>query len=173
MEGLSNPDLPNGYREKNMSISDDLTKLAELRQKGHLSEEEFAQAKRQLLQQGNVPSDTDNRGGEIFPSENAPQDEGKTYFSSRLTPGNMLFPDAISLVGDGIVFRKGSLFGSREEHISYRAVASFRITNGILFSAICIETSGGSQPIVVNGLWKSDAREIQDAFRELQKKSQY
>jgi hypothetical protein len=161
------------YRERHMSISDDLTRLAELRQKGHLSEEEFAQAKRQLLQQGGLPPDADNRGEGIFPSEFGLQDEGKTYYSSRWTPGNMLFPDAISLVGDGIVFRKGSLFGSREEHISYRAVASFRLTNGILFSAICIETSGGSQPIVVNGLWKSDAREIQDAFRGLQRKSQY
>jgi hypothetical protein len=84
----------------------------------------------------------------------------------------MFFPDSLVLVSDGIVFRKGSLFGSREEHISYKAVASFRITNGILFSTISIETSGGSQPIVVNGLWKSEAKEMQDALREFQRQAQ-
>jgi hypothetical protein len=100
------------------------------------------------------------------------QIEEKTYRSSRWTSGNILFPDALVLVSDGMVFRKGSLFGSREEHINYKAVASFRITNGILFSTISIETSGGSQPIVLNGLWKSEAKELQDALREFQRQAQ-
>ena len=42
-----------------------------------------------------------------------------------------------------MVFRKNALFGSSEEHINYRAVASFRIKNGIFLSNVCIETSGG------------------------------
>lgn len=155
-----------------MSITDELRKLADLRREGHLTEQEFAEAKRQILLQGKAEPKPklNGRNGEL--TESLIQAEEKTYCSSRWTSGNMFFPDAIILVSDGIVFRKGSLFGSREEHINYKAVASFRITNGILFSTISIETSGGSQPIVVNGLWKSEAKEIQDALREFQRQAQ-
>ncbi len=73
------------------------------------------------------------------------------------------------LASDGMVFRKGALFGSSEEHISYRAIASVRVRNGIFLAEICIETSGGSQPIFINGIWKSDAREIQDKIRLFQR----
>jgi len=152
-----------------MNISDELCRLAELRQKGHLTEQEFAEAKRQLLVQGKAEPNDQYKNLNEGVTGNF---EEKIYFSSRWTSGNMLFPDALVLVSDGIVYRKGSLFGSREEHISYKAVASFRITNGILFSTISIETSGGSQPIVVNGLWKSEVREIQDALREFQRQAQ-
>jgi hypothetical protein len=69
-----------------------------------------------------------------------------------------------------MVFRKGALFGSSEERINYRAVASFQIENGIWLSNVCIETSGGSQPIFVNGLWKSDAKEILDTIRAIQRR---
>ena len=155
-----------------MSISDELSKLVELRREGHLTEQEFAEAKRQLLLQGNAEPQPQANGRNPGAAEGLNQAEEKAYYSSRWTAGNMFFPDAIILVGDGIVFRKGSLFGSREEHINYKAVASFRITNGILFSTISIETSGGSQPIVVNGLWKSEAKEIQDALREFQRQAQ-
>jgi hypothetical protein len=149
-----------------MNISDELSKLADLRREGHLTEQEFAEAKRQLLLQGNA--EPRNEGA----TEGFMQSEEKTYQSSRWTSGNMFFPDSLVLVSDGIVFRKGSLFGSREEHISYKTVASFRITNGILFSTVSIETSGGSQPIVVNGLWKSEAKELQDTLREFQRQAQ-
>jgi hypothetical protein len=151
-----------------MNITDELRKLADLRREGYLTEEEFAEAKRRILLPGNgeakpqTHSQNDEETQEIVPIE------GMTYFSSRLTSGNIFFPDVLILESDGIVFQKRSLFGSREEHINYKAVASFRITNGIFFSTISIETSGGSQPIVVSGLWKSDAKEIQDIFREQQ-----
>jgi hypothetical protein len=155
-----------------MNISDELCKLAELRREGHLTEQEFAEAKRQLLFQGNVEPKPHVNSRNEGVTEGLMQIEEKTYQSSRWTSGNLFFPDALVLVSDGIVFRKGSLFGSREEHINYKSVASFRITNGILFSTISIETSGGSQPIVVIGLWKSEAKEIQDALREFQRQAQ-
>jgi len=154
-----------------MNISDELCKLADLRREGHLNEQEFAEAKRQLLLQGDAEPKQQFKSRNEGLIEGFIQIEEKTYHSSRWTSGNIFFPDAIVLVSDGIVFRKGSLLGSREEHISYKAVASFRITNGILFSTISIETSGGSQPIVVNGLWKSEAKEIQDALREFQRQA--
>ena len=91
--------------------------------------------------------------------------EASTYWSSRWSVGNHFFRDSVSLAGDGILFRKRRLFGPNGEHINYRAVASIRIQNGVFLSNVSIETSGGSQPIFINGLWKSDARAVQDAIR--------
>jgi hypothetical protein len=155
-----------------MNISDELRKVADLRREGYLTEEEFAEAKRQILSQGNVEPKTALQGQNKEVAEDLVQIEEMIFCSSRLTSGNIFFPDAIILEDDGIVFQKRSLFGSREEHINYKALASFRVTNGIFFSTITIETSGGSQPIMVNGLWKSDAKEIQDILREYQTQAQ-
>jgi len=156
----------------NMNITDELCRLTELRQKGHITEQEFSDAKRQLLSQVNAKPVTFPQSQSEDPGNGFIRIEEKTYESSRWTSGNIFFPDALVLASDGITFRKGNLFGSREEHINYKAVASFRITNGILFSTISIETSGGSQPIVVNGIWKAEAKEIQDALREFQRQAQ-
>jgi hypothetical protein len=95
--------------------------------------------------------------------------EEKTYRSSRWSNGNTFFPDSLTLARDGILFRKGRFFGSTEERISYKAIASLRVANGVFLSSISVETSGGSQPIFINGLWKSDAREIQDGIRAFQR----
>ena len=48
-------------------------------------------------------------------------------------------------------------------------MASVRIHNGLLLANVSIENSGGTQTIYVNGLWKSEAREIQDTIRIYQK----
>ena len=154
-----------------MNITDELCRLAELRQKGHLTEQEFADAKRQLLLQGNAQPLTLPQSRNEKPADGFIRVEEKTYQSSRWTAGNLFFQDALVLASDGIIFRKGNLLGSREEHISYNAVASFRINNGILFSNVLIETTGGSQPIMVNGLWKSEAKEIQDTLRAFQRRA--
>jgi hypothetical protein len=45
-----------------------------------------------------------------------------------------------------------------------------RVTNGVFLANLSIETSGGSQPIFINGLWKSDARQIQEAVRVFQQR---
>lgn len=82
----------------------------------------------------------------------------------------MFFRDSITLASDGILFRKGRLFGSQEERISYRTIASLKVTHGLFLASISVETSGGSQPIFINGLWKSDARQIQDAVRVFQQR---
>ena len=94
----------------------------------------------------------------------------KTFTSSRWSAGNMFFPDSLTLTSDGITFRKGALFGAREEHINYRAVASVRMRRLLFFATLSIETSGGSQPIVINGLGRQAAKEIQDTIRDLQQR---
>ena len=84
----------------------------------------------------------------------------------------MFFPDWLTLADDGLHFRNGALFGSQEEHINYRAIASLRVKTGIFLSDLTIETSGGSQPVYINGLWKSAAREIQATVQAAQSASQ-
>jgi hypothetical protein len=112
----------------------------------------------------------------MLPTEERAAAEGivriaeKTFQSRRWSSGNLFFPDTLNLTSDGMLFRKGGMFGSSGEYINYRAVASVRIKNGIFLSEICIETSGGSQPIFVNGLWKAEAKEIQDTIRAFQKR---
>jgi len=95
---------------------------------------------------------------------------GKTFNSNRLTKGNALFPDEVSIAEDGIHFIKRKLLGSNEEVISYSQIASVKIKSGVLFADIWIETAGGSQPVYINGLAKSDAQEIKDAIRQRQVK---
>jgi len=152
-----------------MNISEELRKLVELYQQGHLTEREFAEAKRKVLDQGRThPPLSANE--EVRPAAETEGAEEMTYMSSRWSSGNLFFPDMLTLAGDGMVFRKGALVGSSEEHISYRSIASVRVRNGVFLSEICIETSGGSQPIFINGIWKADAREIQDKIRYFQRR---
>ncbi len=142
-----------------MNLTDELGKLADLRRNGGISEGEFAEAKRKLLAQGPP------QGEPATPPVPDPDAAGRTYWSSRWSAGNHIFRDSVVLSQDGILFRKRRLFGSSEEHVNFRAVASIRVKNGIFLSNVSIETSGGSQTIFINGLWKSDARRIQDSIR--------
>ena len=144
-----------------MNLADDLRKLADMRHDGILSDQEFAEAKQKLLAQVGAASET----GSPAVGDEAKGVETKTYWSSRWSVGNHFFRDSVVLAADGILFCKRRLFGSSEEHINYRAVASIRVRNGVLLSNISIETSGGSQTIFINGLWKSDAKEVQDGIR--------
>ena len=148
-----------------MNLTDELRKLADLHREGQLSDGEFAAAKERLLRT-EVPAPAVSPGGPPAPG---PEIEERTYYSSRWSAGNLFFRDRLTLAGDGMHFRKGALFGSQEENINYRAVASLRVKNGIFLANLSIETSGGSQPIFLNGLWKSDAREIQATVQARQK----
>ncbi len=151
-----------------MNLTDELQKLADLRASGQLTDAEFAEAKRRLLAQApTAPAAVEPEEARSAPSS-TPRVVDKTYWSSRWSKGNLFFRDSVTLSSDGISFRKGKMFGSQEERINYRAIASMRVTNGIFLANIYVETSGGSQPIFINGLWKSDARQIQDAVRVLQ-----
>ena len=151
-----------------MNLTAELQKLADLHQAGQLTAEEFTEAKRRLLQQG---TDAASGPGNIrsTDAEEGTRVAEKSYRSSRWSAGNFFFRDRLTLASDGMLFRKGSLLGSNEERIQYRAVASIKLKKGIFLSDLCIETSGGSQPIFINGLWKSEAREIQDTIRGFQR----
>ena len=137
--------------------------ISELRQAGNLTEQEFTDAKRRVIAQGSASPTNEGKGV----ADDIPE---RTYQSSRWSSGNLFFPDRLTLSGDGMLFRKGGMFGSCEEHINYSAVASVRVKNGIFLLNLSIENSGGNQTICVNGLWKSEAREIQDIIREYQRR---
>jgi hypothetical protein len=92
----------------------------------------------------------------------------KHYQSNRLTSGNALFPDEVIVADDGIHFIKRRMLGSDEEIISYGKIASVKVNSGVMFADLTIETTGGSQPIFINGLMKGDAQEIKEAIRHYQ-----
>ena len=93
----------------------------------------------------------------------------KHYKSNRLTSGNFFFPDEVTIAEDGIHFIKRRLFGSDEEIITYTKIASVKLKTRLFFADLTIESSGGSQPVFINGLGKNDAQEIKDAIRSYQK----
>jgi hypothetical protein len=144
-----------------MNPTPELQKLAQLHEQGELSDEEFVAAKRRLLESPVLPRTLD-----APPPVGRDDHTVRTYFSSRWSSGNFFFRDRLTIGADGITFRKGSLFGSNEEHISYHAIASFKVDHGVFLSNLTVETSGGSQPVFINGLWKGQAREVQALLTE-------
>ena len=155
-----------------MNLTDELQKLAALRAQGTLTEQEFVDAKRNLLAGGVVaPPSVPTSGVAGINAPLSPRVADKTYWSSRWSSGNLFFRDSVTLASDGILFRKGKMFGSQEERINYRAIASVRVTHRLFLANVYVETSGGSQPIFINGLWKSDAKQIQDAVRVFQQRA--
>ena len=91
-----------------------------------------------------------------------------TYRASRLTRGNRIFTSSLEVEGHQITYRKRRWFGSTEETINVDHISSVRAYHGLMFSTVTIESSGGSQPIVVNGLRKKDARQLEAAVRAIQ-----
>ena len=87
------------------------------------------------------------------------------YRASRLTRGNRLFPSSLEVQGHQIIYRKQRWFGSTEETINCDHISSVRANHGVFFSSITIESSGGSQPIVINGLPKGQARKLETEIR--------
>ena len=152
-----------------MNLTDELRKLADLHGEGKLTDQEFANAKARLLSSESPSFEPARAPVEVkIANETLPEIEPKTYWSSRWSSGNLFFRDRLTLAADGITFRKGAMFSSNEEHINYRAIASIRVKNGIFLSNVTVETSGGTQPVFINGLWKSDAKELQDFIRVYQ-----
>ena len=92
----------------------------------------------------------------------------ETFSASRWTKGNFWFPTRI-VVGPLRVSRvKRRLFGSSEESISIGQVASVKISTGIFWSDILIESTGGTDPIVSHGHRKADALRIRDLVEGFQ-----
>ena len=94
--------------------------------------------------------------------------DGETFVASRWTKGNLLFPTRIVVNPLHVSRVKLRLFGSNEESIAMAQVASVRISTGIIWSEIRIESSGGTDPIASHGHRKADAQRIRDLVESYQ-----
>ena len=87
------------------------------------------------------------------------------YTASRISANhNVLFPDKISVDNDRIVYYKGALIGYQTTVIQRSSISSVRLLSNILFADIIIESSGGRK-VVINGLSKSDAKDIYELLQ--------
>ena len=98
-------------------------------------------------------------------SANAPEE---TFSASRWTRGNLWFPTRIVVSPLRVSRIKRRLFGSSEESISISQVASVKISTGVFWSDIVIESSGGTDPIASHGHRKGDAVRIRDLVEGFQ-----
>jgi hypothetical protein len=92
----------------------------------------------------------------------------KTFTASRLTRGNLWFPTRIVVSPLRVSRVRRRLFGRTEESISISQVASVKISTGILWSDIVIESTGGTDPITSHGHRKADALRIRDLVERFQ-----
>jgi hypothetical protein len=80
----------------------------------------------------------------------------------------MWFPTRIVVNSLRVSRVKRRLFGSNEESISISQVASVKISTGILWSNLVIESTGGTDPITSHGHRKADAVRIRDLVESFQ-----
>jgi hypothetical protein len=94
--------------------------------------------------------------------------EAETFWASRLTSGNHLFPTWIVVTEHSVLRRKRSWLTVHEESIGIRNVASVTIVTGVIWSNLRIESTGGSSSIDSHGHTKGDARRIKELIETLQ-----
>jgi len=88
--------------------------------------------------------------------------DAAVFTSSRWTSGNRIFPTQIAVFPTKVVRFTPKWVGHEEQTISIDQIASVRVSAGLFFADVIIETTGGSQPIVCHGHWKSDAEGIRE-----------
>ncbi len=98
----------------------------------------------------------------------SPAGSDETFTASRWTKGNFWFPTRIVVSPLRVSRVKKRLFGSSEENISISQVASVKISTGIFWSDILIESTGGTDPIASHGHRKADAVRIRDLVESFQ-----
>ena len=87
-------------------------------------------------------------------------DNPEAIRASRLTASNQIFPVQVAVFPDRIARYKPRFFGHTEDSISTDQIASVKIQAGVMFADVVIDTTGGSPPIVIHGLWKKDAERL-------------
>jgi hypothetical protein len=102
------------------------------------------------------------------PAGSNPAAAEETFTASRWTRGNLFFPTRIVVSPLRVSRVKRRLFGSSEENISISQVASVKISTGMVWSDIVIESTGGTDPITSHGHRKADAVRIRDLVESFQ-----
>lgn len=85
----------------------------------------------------------------------------RSFTASRITRGNLFFPNRLFVDDKNVTFYKGKVFGSYRKVIALDAIASVTVSRGIFFSRIIIETMG-SEAIEANGFANRAGRSIED-----------
>jgi hypothetical protein len=102
-----------------------------------------------------------------LPSPSIPSPD-ETFSASRWTNGNLFFPTRIVVNSLRVTRVKRRMFSRSEESISIGQVASVKISTGIVWSDIVIESTGGTDPITSHGHRKADALRIRDLVEGFQ-----
>lgn len=89
------------------------------------------------------------------------------FRASRWSRGNHLFPTQVAVTPTSVVQYTPQWVGRREHSIHIAHISSVEVDTNLFFSNVIIETSGGSDPVEVHGLWKRDANAVRDAIQRL------
>jgi hypothetical protein len=94
--------------------------------------------------------------------------KGDVFRASRLSDGNRLFPTQVLITPSSVVQYTARWIGRQEETIHMAHVSSVKVTTGVLFSDLLIETSGGASPIRCHGHKKRDAVQMKALIERYQ-----
>ena len=97
-----------------------------------------------------------------------PFSSGDVFRASRLSAGNRLFPTQVLITPTSVVQYTPRWIGRQEESIHMAHIASVKIETKLLLSNVCIETSGGADPIVCHGHHKGDATQMKTLIEKYQ-----
>jgi hypothetical protein len=92
----------------------------------------------------------------------------RTFYASRLTSGNFLFPAQVEISPTSVTMRKPRLIGKTEESIHIAHIASIKINTHLFFSDVEIESSGGENPAICHGHTKGDAIAMKELIEQYQ-----
>ncbi len=87
-----------------------------------------------------------------------------TFQSSRWTAGNVFFPDRVTLEENHVLYQKNGIIKRDKETIQFEQISSVSVRRGWFFALLVLETTGGTRPIVLNGLWASEAEAARTAL---------
>jgi hypothetical protein len=93
--------------------------------------------------------------------------------ASRFTSGNTVFPVQVAVFADRVSSYNPRFLGHTENSITLRQIASVKVKSGPIFADVVIDTTGGSPPVVIHGLWKKDAEALTAAIAAAQSTSPY
>ncbi|MDL2716882.1 MAG: PH domain-containing protein [Acidobacteriota bacterium] len=112
-------------------------------------------------------------GGILFLFNRPFSSSPPTLTASRLTVGNRLFPVQVAVFPERVALHKPRFFGHMENSISIDQIASVKIQASVVFADVVLDTTGGSPPLVIHGLFKKDAETLREqitAARENRRK---
>lgn len=101
-------------------------------------------------------------GGILFLLNRPFSSNPETFKASRLTSGNLLFPVQVAVFPERVARRMPRFFGHTEDSISIDLIASVKVVAGVVFADVVLDTSGGSPPVVIHGLFKKDAERLRE-----------